>query len=234
MKKLRLLILMLLSMFLLIGCSMEENVPQDADIYGYLSYDWNSMTFTNLAQEDVLNQVGNPYDDFVILHQEIMDQSFTPAEEDAYASLLSNMTELSASEHISMATILAYSSAEFRDVLEIYSIQLTLDDIVTFNTLKSLVEEIKTKMNDTVLYLSKINYIGYRLSITLDDADVRALNMLQEYYTELVAFDPSIQILNLTFEALMIEFEQIGFIPSIEVRTQIEFAFEIINDLATE
>jgi len=232
MKKLRLMILMLFSMFLLIGCAMEESIIQDADIYGYLSYDWNSMTFSNLSSEDIMNQVGNPYDDFVILHQEIIGQSFTPAEEDAYQSLFSIMVELSTLKHISTGMVLTYSSADFRYETDLYSIQLTLDDIVIFNALKSIAEEIKVKMSDSVFYLSKIDYIEMRLSVSLDRNDIEALDLLQQNYIELVTYDPSVQIHNLTFEGLMVEFEQIGFVPSIEVRTQIETAYQIIMDLS--
>jgi len=233
MKKLSLLLSMLLMMFLFIGCAMEENVPQEISIYASLNYDWDSMTFTNISSDDILNQVGNPFDDFAILHEGVTGEAFTVAEFEGYEDLFSMLTQLSNSSGVSIGTILTYSSAELKDRLAPYSsIQLTLNDIVTFNTLKSLIEEMKVEI-DGLYYLSKINYIEKRLSIDLSQYDIHVLEYLQDYYSELVSFNPSIQIANLTFEELMVEFESIGYIPNVEARTQLENAYEIITSLIT-
>jgi hypothetical protein len=234
MKKLSLLLSMLLMMFLFIGCAMEENVPQEISLYASLKYDWESMTFTQITQYDILNHVGNPFDDFVILHEEVTGEAFTVAEFEGYEDLFSMLTQLSNSSGVAIGTILTYSSQELKDRLAPYSsIQLTLNDIVTFNTLKSLIEEMKAEI-DGSYYLSKINYIEKRLSIDLSDYDIHVLEYLQDYYSELVTFNPSVQIALLTFEELMIEFESIGYIPNVEARTQLESAHQIIIDLVTE
>ena len=231
MKKLSLLLSMLLMMFLFIGCAMEENVPQEASIYGSLNYDWDSMTFTKISSDDILNHVGNPFDDFIILHEEVTGEAFTVAEFEGYEDLFSILDQLSESSNATFSTILAYSSLEFRSWLDIYSIQLTLNDIVLFNMLQSLVEEIKAEIEGSY-YLSKINYIEKRLYIDLSEDDIHGLNYLQDYCSELVEFNPSVQITLLTFEELMIEFESIGYIPNVETRTQLENAHQIIIDLA--
>jgi len=233
MKKLSLLLSMSLMMFLFIGCAMEDNVPQEASIYGYLNYDWDSMTFTKITQDDIFNHVGNPFDDFVILHQEVMGEAFTVAELEAYDGLFSMLTQLSSSSGVSIGIILTYSSAELKDRVTPYSsIQLTLTDIVTFNSLKSLIEEMKAEI-DGSYYLSKINYIEKRLTIDLSEDDIRGLDDLQDYYSELVTFNPSVQITLLTFEELMIEFGNMGYIPNVEMRTLLENAHQIVIDLVT-
>ena len=232
MKKLSLLLSMLMMMFLFIGCAMEENIPQEASIYGSLNYDWDSMTFTKISQEDILNHVGNPFDDFVILHEKVTGEALTVAELEGYEGLFSILDQLSESSNATLSTILAYSSLEFRSSLDIYSIQLTLNDIVLFNMLQSLVEDIKAEI-DGVYYLSKINYIEKRLSIDLSEDDIDGLDYLQDYYSELVEFNPSVQITLLTFEELMGEFENMGYIPTAEVRTKLESAHQIIIDLVT-
>lgn len=231
MKKLIFITMLFTMIFLLIGCSAEQVDPSEISIYEDLRFDWNSMTFTNTDQRDIFYQVGNPYDDFTILHQEVTGEAFTVSEMNAYNDLFTTMVELSQSSIVDIGVIVTYTSAELKNELENHSMTLTLNHIVTFNSLKDLIEDLKALMNHETYYLSKIEYMEIRLSEVILEDDYHGLEALQDFNTILLDYDSTIKIYELSFDDLLTAYENIGITPLEEMIPLLERGHQLITRL---
>jgi hypothetical protein len=215
--------------FLLIGCSAEQVDSSEISIYEDLRYDWSSMTFTNTDPRDIFYQVGNPYDDFTILHQKIIGESFTTSEMNAYDNLFDILLELSELSNVDIGMIVSYTSSQLKDELQEYSIALTLDHVVTFNLLKTQIEDMEALMNQENYYVSKFEYMEIRLLEDILEDDYLSLEALQDYNTILLDYDSSIRIFELSFEDLLTAYEDIGIIPLEEMIPLLERGHQLIQ-----
>lgn len=219
------LLLLILFMFLLAGCSPQEPLSEEVSIYEDLYWSFNSMNFTDTVQNDILFDVGSTFEDFVILHNHILGGSLSVQESDAYTQLLTLMDEVVSKAHVNFFTVSSYSSSELRDACQTYSILLTIDDIVTFNSYKEFIETIK----DSTYYISKIDYINLRLSRTLTTTEIQSLDFLQGFYTQLIASNPSVLLSEMTFQQLLVGLAvQLSYEPTVDEQARLEVAYDII------
>ena len=233
MKKIKILMLLIFTSMLLSSCAAEEPFTEDVSIYGDLTFDFATMTYTNTTQNDILYRVGNPFDDFVILHQEVLNESLTQNELDSYEILLTNMSTLSELSDELMITLVSYTSSNLKDAFDNNDLSLTLDDIVTFNALKLKIENIKETLGEEKSIIRKLEYIQYRTpGHLINEDDITNLHVMQDYYQEYFIIDQSFRIYEHTFEEFIIELQNAGFTIDQYTQTRLNYGYGIIQYLA--
>lgn len=228
MKKIKLLIIGLLLSILLASCAAQDLGIDDTDIYGNLSYDFVTMSYTNRSSYDMLNQMGNAFDDFSILHEDVLGTPLTSSDSILYENLLSKLQSLSKKSSEHMVTIISYSSQELKEAFETYGYTMTIDDIVSFNALKSLIDEIKTTLDQSKSLISKIDYIAYYTKTELTEYDVDDLDYLQKLYHEFHQINPKFKLYEHTYNEFIDELESAQFTLSEMNISQVERAYQFI------
>jgi len=182
--------------FLMQACGMapmEESASFDSPLY----YNELSMTFTNTSKHDILYNVGNPADDFILLYRMHADNP-NSNDEAIYLSFMQTLYTLSITQQTTMAQLFRLTSSELKTVYEAAGLTLSINDVVTFNTIQS---EIQTyKANQSSPTVSKKAYVEYRLSITLTDEAYQSLRYLQSIYNDFMYDHPEFTIHEADFD----------------------------------
>lgn len=231
MKKLKLIMILFGLLMITMSCSSQDPFDDDLSIYGNLRYDWLSMTFTQNNSFDILYQAGNPFDDFVILHQEVTQKTLLLSDMNSMRDLFDVLTELSNKSDEDIGIILLYTSSVLKQAMDSHMIVLTIDHIVVFNQLKVMIDEIKDESDDSNFYISKMKYIEKRRMISLSFDEIEALDLLQENYASLLDIDSSIRIYEQSFDQLMLIFEENLYVIDEETKLILENAYQIIMSL---
>lgn len=196
MKKSILMIVLLIGVFLLQACAMapmDEAVSFDAPLY----YNELSMTFTNTSEHDILYQTGNPADDFILLYR-MHAENPNPTDEAIYLAFMQTLYSISMSQHVSMAGLFRLSSSELKQYFDAAGIAMSINDVVTFNTIQSEITKYKETQNSPMV--SKRAYIEYRLSITLSEDDYQGLRFFQDVYSDFMYDHPGFIIQTSDFQ----------------------------------
>lgn len=219
-------------MLLLVGCASMDVITDDTNVYGNIEYNWSTMIFTDIDQADIFYQTGNSFVDFVILHQQVMEEPFIPAEGIAYLQLFTIMNQVIENSAVNYSMISGYTSAELKNVCNTYSIAITLADIITFNAYKSLIIEIKDTIGDNRFVISKLNYLELRLNRSLTNDEISSLVLLQEKFLDLNQHYVFVPLLEHSFDDLLLAFQnQIFYVPTEQELIKLEVAYHLINDL---
>lgn len=230
MKKIWLFLMFLILAVTIISCAAYEDIPYEISIYDQLEYDTNSLSFTNIDPSDLLYQVGNVYDDFIILHQEVLNQPLDESKQTAYLHLLNNVEALSILSDLSIKVIISYTSSELKNAFEQYDLDVTLDDIVTFNEIKSILLDLEST-DEKALFIRKIDYINFMNNMTLTTEKINHLQFLQEKYSELKSYDHTFDIKSNTFEDFLSVMENMSYsFTEIEIEN-LNQAYLIIKNL---
>ena len=228
MKKIKLLVIGILLSLLLASCAAESPGMDETDIYGKLTYDFVTMSYTNRTSYDMLHQMGNAFEDFAILHEDVLDTPLSTADSILYENLLSKLQSLSKRSSTHMVTIISYSSQELKEAFEANGITMTIDDIVSFSALKSLIDEIKTTLDETKSIIRKVDYIGYYTKTELTENDVRDLDTLQTVYQELHQVNPDFKLYEHRFDEFLDELESAGITLDEKNQGEVERAYGFI------
>lgn len=231
MKKIKILLIMIFMMILLSSCAAENPYTEEVSIHGNLTYDFITMTYTNTSLDDILYRTGNPFDDFVILHENVLHNSLTDNELLLFNALLDKLVLLSELSGDHMISIMAYSSTKLKDMFEEHQMLLTIDDIVSFNALKTLLDEIETILDTNDSVIPKITYIEKRLSIDLPSFQINNLEFFQELYRGFHMVNHSFTLYNNTYDDFYLELQNAGFTLLETEQTQLENVYSIITSL---
>jgi hypothetical protein len=216
--------------FLLFGCAMEDIPLSEASIYSNLTYDYDTLTFTETLPLDILYQSGDPLDDFIILYKVYYGTSMTSEEVIAYESLFEKLNYVTAYSSITYGQLTSYSTEQLSVVLEGYSIELTLNDVIIFNDLKTTLHEIRGS-DEIDISIGKIAYIEQRLSVSLSENDIFHLDLLQSYYAEIRQSNDSFLLRDYSFEDFITHYESSGRVISEDTKNKLFSAYTIINSL---
>lgn len=205
MRKLSLLLMSLAMIFLLMSCAMEDITLSEPDMYGNLTYSFNTLTFTETSQSDILYKTGNPLDDYLILCHNY-GIYFDETNVTIYEALFTKLMNLSELSFVSLGDIFTYSTEELQTILNGYSIELSLNDVVIFNDIKSTLNTMK-ESDQTYLVISKLTYFEQRFSIPLNEDSIANLNLLQEYFLVIYQYNDQLILHEMSFEALVFQYE---------------------------
>ncbi len=230
MKKLWMLTISVVLILLLFGCAMEENPQFDESVYGQLTYDFDTMTFANTSFDDIFYEVGNPWDDFIIMYKTYYGTSIDPVEIIAYEALFTKLMDLSIASSVTVGAITHYSSEQLNTILEGYAIDLSLTDVIMFNSLKTILDDLRTQ-EDLDIVISKINYLQSRLAINLTNDQIEHLALLQDYYLTIRYMDDMYFLRDHDFDTFVTQYESTGNTISEIAREYLLEAFNLMNSL---
>ena len=235
----KIILFILFGIFLILsGCSSKDIDTTNIDIslQDNIYYEFDSMSFTNTSEADILYLISDQYLDFKYVYYAISGKVLSSEEELAYQDLFIITKSLESDSNISLSTLLSYSSSEFNDAAEDISIILSLQDIVLFNSLKIIMSDLEELTQANSYNLSRIGYIEYRLGINLTDLEILSLELLQEQFSEL--YLNTYEFFNIrenTFEDLLVRLNtDLNYVPSESDSTKLETAYSLIEDIINE
>lgn len=229
------LISILLLIVLLSGCASPDQ-EEDTEKYTFnsvLPYNSSSLTFTKTSRGDMLYSSGSPSTDYVIMLNE--DNELSQTERDAYVSLFVIIEVIAEGQmNFSYISLLSYTSQEFSDLASNAGIELTVSDIIMFNTLKTSLEELMLSSHLTVI--TRQEYIEIRLDRDLTLDEISGLSLLQEKISEMQVYENEyFNFETETFETLLLQLENtITFVPTEVEETNLLLAFNIVKLLHGE
>lgn len=175
------IILSLLVLLTLSACS-SANFDGPNALYGYLDYDKATLTYSNQNNNDILYQTGNLRDDFFILYESYYKKPLSKDEKTTYTLFFNKYKDIVLKLNSTNESILDFSSNEFNEAIQSENMDASLDDIVIFNQIKNMINQIKIDNYDTSI--KTLTYIKKRLDMTLDEFDFSALELLNHYYQQ--------------------------------------------------
>ena len=115
----------------------------NTSIYQDLFFDKDTLTYTNHNYNDIFYDTGNPIDDFFILYESFYQAPLKERDQIAYTTFFNHLINYNTLSKKSYDTLLQYSSTELNDELKTYDISISLNDIVIFNQVKDMIEQIE-------------------------------------------------------------------------------------------
>lgn len=237
MKKLTLLFY-LFSLVFLVGCMAEMDKPDDLEdsedpsMSSNIFYNWNTMTFTNTSQYNILYNTSNPSKDFKIVSETVNNMVLSDAKIEGYESTIVILDSYATYSGNDLSESLSYTSDELLTKTRAYDIEVNAMDIITYNALKVEIDLVKEKLGGNSFYMTKENYIEARIERDLTTSEVSALEYLQTKFFELQATKKPFLIEDNSFEVLIAFLEtELTFTPTEEERITLETAFNIIKSL---
>lgn len=229
MKKIRLIVMFIVAVFMMIGCSAMDQEPyvDEPYIYGNMYYDYETMTFNTPHEADLLYNIGDVKEDFIILHLQMNQIALSDEQVQNYEILLDKLITLSDLINESMGRLFNYSSTQIKSSLEDHLIEVTLNDIVTFNEIKQLIDSYQEQSSRPSI--RKVDYLSSILDISLTTDDLEHLDFLQEEYLELYINRENIDIKTMSFEDLLSAFESLGKTYSESQITSLNLAYDTLT-----
>ena len=229
MKKIRLIVMFIVAVFMMIGCSAMDQEPyvDEPYIYGNMYYDYVTMKFNTPHEADLLYDIGDVKEDFIILHLQMNQIALSDEQVQNYEILLDKLITLSDLINESMGRLFNYSSTQIKSSLEDHLIEVTLNDIVTFNEIKQLIDSYQEQSSRPSI--RKVDYLSSILDMSLTTEDLEHLDFLQEEYLELYINRENIDIKTMSFEDLLSAFESLGKTYSESQITSLNLAYDTLT-----
>jgi len=207
MKKILLSFLFFVMLFF-VGCSTQMTTDVTSPtMNSNLVFNFNTYTYTFTDSLDIFYQSGNPYEDFVILYDKTQINPLTEAELQSLSNLFTVLLSLQIASAKNFQTLLNFSSNELNELSLLYSIALSIEEIVAFNDLKNrnstLIQDLSA--NDKII--SKAEYYEKRTSVALSSEEIADLNLLQSFYFDTNSSVISVSMRLSSFEQLISAFE---------------------------
>jgi len=207
MKKILLSFLFFVMLFF-VGCSTQMTTDVTSPtMNSNLVFNFTTYTYTFTDSLDIFYQSGNPYEDFVILYDKTQINPLTEAELQSLSNLFTVLLSLQIASAKNFQTLLNFSSNELNELSLLYSIALSIEEIVAFNDLKNrnstLIQDLSA--NDKII--SKAEYYEKRTSVALSSEEIADLNLLQSFYFDTNSSVISVSMRLSSFEQLISAFE---------------------------
>ncbi len=200
MKKLFILSFIILMIF--VGCSASTDMEVQS-IYDNTTYSYETLSFINKNQEDILYYIYDDFQDFpVMVDVAVTNEIITEVPSDL-DNILDTLATLSESSGESFRSLIERTSAEFNTLAINNSLSLTVDDIVGFNNLKTFLVSLIGRTT-----ISKITYLELLLDRELSDEEKLGLNLLQNEYSNIRKYDYYFSLTDLDyadFELVLME-----------------------------
>lgn len=232
MKRLMLFFSMILVLILSACMAEEEPYHDNTDLSDYLSYSWESMTFTTNRSFDILIDTGNAYDDYIILLDKYGTISLTEEQALAYKSTFSIFDQIDQSTDFEYGKIATTSAESFIRYSDLVQLELTTADVISYYSIKSEVESLKTMPTGSFV-IQKQDYVEYRLNRELTIYEINSLDYLQSTYSLLV-FEQgrSINFKTSTFDEVLTVFnDHLHYTPNDNERERLLTAYNILQEL---
>ncbi len=181
MKKLFILSIIILMIF--VGCSASTDMAV-LSIYDNTTYSYESLSFIDKNQEDILYYIYDDFRDFPVMVEVAVSNELVTDVPSDLDNILDTLATLSESSGESFRSLIEKTSAEFNILAINNSLSLTVDDIVGFNNLKTFLVSLTGRTA-----ISKITYLELLLDRELSDEEKSGLSLLQNEYSNIRKYD---------------------------------------------
>lgn len=237
MKKIIMIVLIGLILILSSCSSMDIDEHNDYQtVQDLVSYNYGSMSFNNTSESNILYGLNDHYLDFKYTYNTLSNTELTLEEETAYQSLFVITERIEDELSIPLPVLLTKTSSEFNGYATRINVVLRIDDIVLFNTLKTVNIELKELSITTQVKITTIVYIELKLDISLTDSEIESLDLLQQKINELhQSSNDNFNISeNLLDDLLALFVNYIEYVPTeselIELAVAYDLVLSVFND----
>jgi hypothetical protein len=213
---------------LLIGCS-EQQYEQPVEFSEPLTYSFESLRYMKSSSQDIIFMITDNELDLKLALRQAQDQLLIeslPASVDDIIVLLDQISEAAG---VSLKTIMAYSSSELLTVATAHAVDLAIDDIVGFNDLKAILDQLGGSIR-----IDKVDFIESRLERELSEDELQGFDLLQEFVNSIIYNNRQFSLLSTDSEALRLELETLYTPPSEDEILLILDAFAILRSIADD
>jgi hypothetical protein len=222
-------ILLLMSMGFLMffsGCSEMVTTGGEAHFEGQLVFSYSRLGFGTLHPNDILKYIQDDYADLPAILNDAVETGTLEALPGNLEETLAKLKQLGEGSNQKLSVLMGHSSSELNALAIQYDVSLTVDDIVGFNDLKGVLEN----MTGSV-YLSKTDLLAFRLERELTEEEISGLTLLQDYYNQISSANAPYDLSTATFEELAAELDALPVPPSAETMASIEIGFYLLKSL---
>jgi hypothetical protein len=197
-----------------------------------LTFNWDTMTFTDVVEYDIFFGSGSSSTDYLILRGETIEDELSDQQAGAYYDTLLILDEIEVELEFSYKLIDQTTVSEVYTYASTASIEVSTADVLTYNTIKSEVTSIKST-GTRYQSISKYDYVEQRLQLLLTQEDRDALDFLQDTMTDLYIHKEIIVSLDtITYQDLLDLLEdELEYIPPDDEAVLLERGVEIIQAL---
>lgn len=222
MKKI-LLALSMLMMMLFVGCSSAAPLEYDKNIYDVFSYSYRKGEFSNVENSDIFKYFIDYTSDRELMMEFALDEDLI-SEYTANESILLGKVALIIEETSrSYEDLFDSTSQEFNAYAVEAGVELSIDDIVSFNDLKIKLSEAG------VVFINKLTFIEFKFDRSLTTDEISGYNLLQEVYLDLLEHYGTYDLTNKTYDDLVADTEEIRTVISEEDREILEIGYDLIK-----
>jgi hypothetical protein len=142
---------------------------------------------------------------------------------DTERNLIDKVYLITEGTSVSYQELFDLSSQEFNSYAEAAGVELTIDDIVSFNDLKLKL------VGAGVVFISKRNFIEFKLGESLTNEQISGYDLLQEVYLDLLNNYGAYDLQEVSYEELLSDMETVGISVSEDDLEILETGFDLIN-----
>jgi hypothetical protein len=215
--------LSMILMILLIGCSSAAPMEYQTSIHDVFSYSYTKGEFNNKDESDIIKYLIDYSTDRVLMMEFAVEEELISDFTETERSLIEKVYLITEGTSVSYQELFDSSSQEFNAYAVAAGVELTIDDIVSFNDLKlKLVEA-------GVVFISKRNFIEFKLGESLTSEQISGYDLLQELYLDLLNNYGSYDLRDKSYEAMISDMDNAGLTVAEADLAILEAGFELIN-----
>lgn len=228
MKKI-LFVISLFALMFLFGCSasMEYTTTVSEGTNDIIQYDFNNFRFSNLNESSLLYHISDEAIDLSLMLEKAYDNGYgsTDVLLESDNGVIYTLVDISIASGTSLKSIVKYSASELNTVALANDISLTVDDVVGFVDLASILEDVPNS-----IYLSGKDYLELRLDRDLIQVEELGVNDFQEAYT-LLENNSLYDFSEKTFLEIIDDLDSIGVVYTQTELDSIEIGYDLIMSL---
>ena len=222
MKKIFIALSMMLMIFL-IGCSSAAPMEYQNSIHDVFSYSYTKGEFNNNNDSDIIKYLIDYSTDRVLMMEIAVEEELISEFTDTERSLIDKVYLITKGTSVSYKELFDSSSQEFNSYAVAAGVELTIDDIVSFNDLKlKLVEA-------GAVFINKRNFIEFKFGESLTDDQISGYDLLQGVYQDLLNNYGAYDLQEISYAELLSDMEIAGISVGEEDLDILEAGFNLIN-----
>jgi len=222
MKKIFIALSMMLMIFF-IGCSSAAPMEYQTSIHDVFSYSYTKGEFNNKDDSDIIKYLIDYSTDRVLMMEFAVEEELISEFTDTERNLIDKVYLITEGTSVSYQELFDSSSQEFNSYAVAAGVELTIDDIVSFNDLKLKL------VGAGVVFISKRNFIEFKLGESLTNEQISGYDLLQEVYLDLLNNYGAYDLQEVSYEELLSDIEIVGISVSEDDLEILETGFDLIN-----
>lgn len=146
-----------------------------------VEYSGSLLSLISIREDSLLYYLKDDYRDFEVFYTvtatTTSEGSGIDVDYSSVSTIVSSLETITEASDIPLSDLVTYSLTRLNETATEYGIILTVDDIVQYYDLQSVIDEVRRSREITLS-----NYLSYRLGRTVEEEELDALNLLENYY----------------------------------------------------